>query len=352
MVPSFTECAAWLDRGAAALAGDYLGVKAGEAVLITADTSTDMEAVHAIFRAVRTLCALPSVLIFPQVPYQGALSDPYLPPSLGPAVKNCDVWIDLTFPYLAGAHVYEEAMASKRVRYLMCGDMGAAGLARLFGMVDLDPYFTAFEKLQGYVSDCVGKTVRITDPRGTDVSFELDKPGILKPRRADRPGSYLVPGSCGLFPVLESVRGTICFTAVFHEYFASLPEPLVIKVDGKIREVSGPAIHRIVLDRALKRAGNGEYGSIIHFTYGMNPAARPTGRSFIEDSRVMGNNAVGMGLPWWVPGGGENHPDGVISDQSIWIDGSQIVRDGAIIGPEPIAELTSTLVPSMNRHSG
>jgi 2,5-dihydroxypyridine 5,6-dioxygenase len=346
MTRNFTNGATHLDQGAAALVGDYMSIKKGETVLITADTETETAAVEAVFRAVRAQGATPSVMIFPQVPFQGALADPYVPATLAPAVKSCDAWIDLTFPYLAGAHAYEEAMATKQVRYLLGGDMGAAGMARLFGSVNMHEYYSIFEKLQRFVAEAVGRTVRITDPLGTDVSFELDKPGIVKPRYADKPGSYLVPGSCGLFPVLESVRGTICFTAIFHEYFASLPEPLVLKVDGKIREVSGPANHRIVLDRALRRAGNGEYGNIIHFTYGMNPAARPTGKSFIEDSRVMGNNAVGMGLPWWIPGGGENHPDGIISNQSIWIDGEQIVRDGTIVGPASIADLAPALQPA------
>ena len=337
-----------LDRGAMTLVGDYLAVKPGESVLITADTETDQEAVQAIFRAVLALGAAPSLLTIPQVPYQGGLADPYLPPTLGPAALSCDVWIDLTFPYLAGAHVYEAALATKRVRYFLGGDTGSGGIARMFGTVDLDQYFAIYGKLEQVFSDAVGKMARITDPLGTDLSFEIGKPGFLKPRRCEKPGSYLVPGSCTLFPVLESVRGKVCFTAVFHEYFSHLSEPLVVDVDGKIQKVSGPTDHRLILDRALRRAGNGEYGNIIHLTYGMNPAARLTGKSFIEDARVMGNNAVGMGLPWWVPGGGENHPDGVVSNQSIWIDGEAIVRDGVIVGPKSVADLAYTLVPAVH----
>ena len=122
---------------------------------------------------------------------------------------------------------------------------------------------------------------------------------------------------------LESVQGKVCFVSVFHEYFTELADVITLTVDGRIREVKGGGVDRLVLDRALLRAGGGQYGYLIHFTYGMNPAARRTGRSFIEDSRVIGNNAVGMGLPWWMPGGGENHPDAVLSKQSIWIDGNQ-----------------------------
>ena len=45
----------------------------------------------------------------------------------------------------------------------------------------------------------------------------------------------------------------------------------------------------------------------------------------------------------WVPGGGENHPDAVLSKQSIWLDGEPIVRDGRIVGPPRLAELAEKL---------
>lgn len=334
-----------VDRGARTLLSDYFRVKAGEQILITADTATDHAAVEAVFRAARDMGAHPSVLLMPQVPYQGGLADPYVPETLGPASRHCDVWIDLSFPYLAGSHVYEEAIKAGRTRYLLGGDMGSGGLARMFGGVDLDAYFSVLEKLQGFIGDSVGKRARITCPLGTDIEFELDKVGIPKPRFADKPGMFLVPGSCGLFPVLESVRGVMHFTAIFHEYFCKLEAPLVVTVDGKVRSVAGPTNHRLTLERALRRAGNGEFGNIIHFTYAMNPGARETAQGFIEGSRVMGNNAVGMGLPWWVPGGGENHPDGVLSSQSIWIDEVQIVDQGVIVGPPAVMEIAHRLQP-------
>src|SRR3546814_4072995 len=170
----------------------------------------------------------------------------------------------------------------------------------------LDSYFTALRPFEKSLTSHEGATVRVTDPLGSDLSFKLAKPPYEKPRRADKPGTYLVPGSCTMFPDMESVQGILRFKSVFHEYFTTLEEPLEVQVDGKIREIRGGGVDRLVLGRSLKRAGGGGYGYMIHFTYGMNPGARATGRSFIEDSRVMGNNAVGMGLPWWIPGGGEN----------------------------------------------
>ena len=88
-----------------------------------------------------------------------------------------------------------------------------------------------------------------------------------------------------------------------------------------------------MLERSLRRASGEGLGYIIHFTCGIHPAARYTGTCFLEDQRVLGYNAVGLGLPFWMPGGGENHPDAVLSKQSLWLDGEQIVKDGIIVGP-------------------
>lgn len=323
---------------------DYMGVKPGENVVITVDTDTDLAVATAVFESASLSSGSVSVIKMARLPYQGALADPYIPSSVRAAVKSCDVWIDLTFPYMAGSHAHDEATREGRARYLLGGDIGSGGLLRLFGAIDLDRYFEALRPFEKELTSGPGRQVRVTDPQGTDVTFKLAEAAYGKPRRAAEPGTYLVPGSCTMFPDLESVQGQVCFVSVFHEYFTELADVITLTVDGRIRNVKGGGVDRLVLDRALLRAGGGQYGYLIHFTYGMNPAARRTGRSFIEDSRVIGNNAVGMGLPWWMPGGGENHPDAVLSKQSIWIDGNQVVDNGLAIAPT-LREAAAALTP-------
>ncbi|MCW5745858.1 MAG: hypothetical protein KIT36_06630 [Alphaproteobacteria bacterium] len=334
-----------LAAAADVLLRDYMALQPGESVLITADTATDMTAAQAIMNAAVVAGAKPSLLVIPQLPFQGALADPYVPPALAAAASSSAVWIDLTFPYLAGAHVQDAAMKTGRVRYLLGGDMGAGGLARLFGKVDLDRYYAVHSGFDDIVNAAIGKTVRISDELGTDVSFTLAKPGFRKPRRAEGAGMFLVPGSCTMFPELDSVRGEIHVCAAFHEYYTPLSPPLVFRVEGRIRELAGGGNERRVMDRALRRAADGQYGHVIHFTHGIHPAARVTGTSFIEDMRATGNNAVGFGVPWWLPGGGENHPDAIVSMQSIWIDGRQVVDRGQIVAPPELARLSDELTP-------
>lgn len=332
-----------LRQAADVLVVDYMNVGPGEEVVISIDTASDAAAAEAIFGSVLAAGARPIVVEIPQVPFQGKLSDAFLPRTLTAATSECQVWIDLTFPYLAGSEVHDVAMKSGGVRYLLAGDLGVGGVERLFGGVDLDEYQIAFDAISAVLTRPEGQKIRITDPLGTDVTFRLGKSAYGKPRRALEPGTYLVPGSCTMFPELESVSGVIRTAAGFHEYFTPFESPVTIEVEGKIRSISGGGSDRFVLDRCLRRAGGGEYGYVIHFTLAMHPAARKTGRSFIEDTRVMGANAVGLGLPWWVPGGGENHPDVVLSDQSIWVDDRLVVEAGAAVAPDEMARAARRL---------
>jgi 2,5-dihydroxypyridine 5,6-dioxygenase len=324
---------------------DFLCVSSHDEVLITADAATDRAAVAALANAARVAGAKVGVFTIPQLPYQGSLSDPWIPQSLVAAVTECDVWLDLTFPYMGGSHAHDQAMKTKRVRSLLVADLGAAGLARLFGAVDFDALFALQNALDALIADAVGETCRFTNKKGTDVTFVIGRPATRKLRRTDQPGTYTPPGSAVLYPEPDSVRGEIVVDAAFHEYQTLLREPIRIKVDGRITEISGGGAELRVMDRALRRAGGGEYGRLIHFSHGFHPAARFTGQSFIEDIRVAGNNAIGLGIPWWEPGGGENHPDAVVTMQSMWIGDRLVVRDGEIVGPSEIVRLHEQLQP-------
>jgi 2,5-dihydroxypyridine 5,6-dioxygenase len=334
-----------LTAAAEILVRDYMAVKADEDVLITADTASDVSLAQVLTNAVARAGARPSVLTIPRLPFQGKLADPYVPRVVEGAVRGCSVWLDLTFPYLAGAQVCDEAVHRGGVRYLLGGDMGCAGLARLFGDVDLDEYYAVHKAFDELTSAAVGRPVHITDQLGSDVTFTLAKPAFTKPRRCEAPGMYFVPGSCTMFPNPDSVQGTLRVVAAFHEYFAPFVEPATLSIAGQIQDVTGGGAARAPFQRALRRAAGGAYGQVIHFTNGIHPAARVTGESFIEDMRARGNNAVGLGVPFWLPGGGENHPDAILSQQSLSIDGKRVVEDGVIVEPPALAQAAERLVP-------
>lgn len=331
-----------LAHAAEVMTREVLLIKPGETVLITADTASDMNTVDAIQNAAHRLDAKVAVLISPQLPLHGGFAEPYITEPVRSAIKSCDVWIELNWPYMAGSQAYDEALEGGRVRYYLSVGLTGEALVRLFGKSDLDTVFAVTDAFHAQLEK--GKQCRMTNSLGSDVTFTIGDPITIGLCRAEGVGCFGLPGAVAIMPQEESVRGVIKLDAIFHEYYAlTQSEPITLTVDGKIREVSGGSSEVRVLDRALRRAGGGEYGYVIHFTCGIHPAARFTGNCFVEDQRVMGNNAIGLGLPFWVPGGGENHPDAVMAKQSIWLEGEQIVKDGLIVGPPSLAELAVDL---------
>lgn len=325
---------------------DVMGVMEGEHVVITADTASDMSAITAVHAAAHRLGANAALIVMPRLPIQGALSNPYVSDPVKAAVVNCDVWIDMTWPYLAGSAPFDESMHANRARYLLGGDLGTESMIRLFSGVDLEKLFAVTEAFDGLLAANVGKRYRITNDAGTDVRFNLGNPIAMGCGRATEPGPSFVPGCVMVMPDEDTVEGRVVFDAVFHEYYTALPNKITVEVEGRVRKVSGGLAESDVLERALLRATGGiDLGRFIHFTCGFHPAARFTGESFIEDQRLSGYSACGMGQPFWDEAGGENHPDAITCRTSHWIDDELIVDRGAFVGTDELGRLARELTP-------
>ncbi|MBN9429493.1 MAG: hypothetical protein J0H09_23605 [Burkholderiales bacterium] len=334
-----------LARAADCLVREQFCVSAGESVLITADSSVEHRLIDALVQAVLRCAGKPLVALAPTLPFQGGLSDPYVGDSLGAAVVASDVWLDLCFPYHAGSKIHDAAMQARRCRYGLVSLSSAASLERLYGAVDFPALLDFNIAFMEFVAAAAGQTARFTCPAGTDVSFMLDEVKLKRARCCDKPGMDTVPGAQSLYPVRDSVHGRIVIQALFDESYRRLRTPITIRSAGRISAIEGGAPEDIAsFDRALRRAsGQGNLGTFIHFTYGFHPAARLTGEQFIEDIRLPGTNAIGMGLPWWEAGGGENHPDGVVLDQSLWIGDVQVLDQGRFIGPPSLTALHAAM---------
>lgn len=335
-----------LARAADCLVKQQFAVRSGESVLLTADSSVDHALIDAVVQAVARCGAKPLVALAPQLPFQGGLSDPYVGDSIGAAVVASDVWLDFCFPYHAGSRIHDAAMRAGRCRYGLISLSRADSLERLYGTVDFDALLDFNIAFMEFVASAAGESVRFSCPLGTDVSFVLDEVKLKRSRACDKPGMDTVPGAQSLYPTKNSVRGRIVIQALFDENYRRLRKPISIHADGVITGIEGAAPEdHASFERALKRAsGEGGLGTFVHFTYGFHPSARFSGEQFIEDIRLPGTNAIGMGLPWWEAGGGENHPDGVVLDQSLWIGDVQVLEQGHFKGPAALADLHTKLV--------
>jgi len=324
---------------------DYMRLKPGEQVIVTADTSSDAAAVASVMNAARVLGGIVATLTMPRLPFQGKLADPYIPSCAVAAIQQSDVWIDFTFPYISGSDAHARVLAGDRTRSINILDLGVSGIARLFAHTDFDQLFALQIALDRFIAKAEGKSCRIANCAGTDVSFVLAQQKAGKRRHQDVPGTTAPPGSVVMLPNPATVQGTIVVNALFHEWYTPLRQPMRIEIDGEIRGIEGGDEQAFVFERSLRRASNGGLGSVIHFSHGFHPAARFTGQSFNEDIRVRGNDAIGFGTAWWEPGGGENHPDAVCIRHSVWIDGLQIIDRGTVVGPADLAMLDQSLAP-------
>lgn len=339
----------YLTQAAHALVREHFDVKAGESVLITADTGTETALIDAVFGAVTAAGGRPMVALIPQLPFQGALADPYITDSLAAAAEASDAWFDFCFPYMAGSKMQDRAMKAGRSRYCLLATAGAESFGRLYGGVEFSKLMDFQIAVSDFVASKAGKEARFTCPLGSDIRFTMGEVKLKRHRVANVPGMHTVPGAQNLYPVMETVKGRVVLQALFDEIYRPLRRPITLEVDGRIQGFSGAAAEdQGRLERSLRRAsgtGNTNYGFCIHFTLGFHPGTRMTGQHFVEDIRLPGTNAIGMGLPWWEAGGGENHPDGVIFDQSLWIDGEQVLDGGKLIGPAPLVAAYAPLQP-------
>jgi len=332
-------------RAADCLVRDQFCVAGGESVLLTADSTVDHALVDAVVHAVVRQGGKPLVALAPSLPFQGGLSDPYVGDSLAAAVVASDVWLDFCFPYHAGSKIHNAAMQGNRCRYGLIALSSADSLARLYGAVDFPALLDFNIAFMEFVAEAAGQPARFTCPAGTDVSFVLDEVKLKRSRSCNKPGTDTVPGAQSLYPVKDSVRGRIVIQALFDEGYRRLRKPITIRAEGRITGIEGAAPEDAAsFERALRRAsGEGNLGTFVHFTYGFHPAARLTGMQFVEDIRLPGTNAIGMGLPWWEAGGGENHPDGVVLDQSLWIGETQVLDQGRFVGPSALQPLHAAM---------
>jgi hypothetical protein len=325
-------------RGANVLITDHLSVKPGENVLITTDTQSDPMVGPIIFNAAMQAGARPMLATINQLPLQGKLADPHLPDSLRAAMVSSDCWIDLTHPYIAGSQAQDDALKAGRTRCMVAGGMDCAALARLYGIVPLDALYELQREFDHLVA-AIGRQDLPADRRPGHRRDVRARQGHRHQAAPCGEGGLRVfaAGICRDVSGLPSVRGRIVIVAAMHEWYGPLQRPLTLEVDGRIKRIVEDGPEAQVLDRALRRAGGGEYGHVIHFSYGLHPATRYRGTCFVEDIRTTGASAIGFGRPWWEPGGGENHPDGLVLRQNLWIDGVQILKTGVVIAPAAIA---------------
>lgn len=333
-----------LAEAAYKLVKDVLKVVEGEEVVITVDTESDLRVAEATAQAAKVLGAKPLIALYPTPPSVGKAADSFIPcNSLIGLLTSCDVWVEYNKSWLLYSTPYERAMEGGSLRYMCLVGMDTDMLVRNVGRVDV-PLLLEFQRKLSEVTGRL-RTVRVTTPAGTDLTFENDpsRP-VLTEGDVNGPGEYMLFGQVDWAPIEESINGTLVFDGSVWppKELGLLEKPIKLEVkDGKVVDIKGGR-EALIFERWLKSFNDEKMLNIAHISYGCNPGAKLTG-NILEDERVWGVVEFGLGSqsPTFKGklGLASSHTDGVCLNPTLEGDGVKILKDGEYVHPElePIA---------------
>lgn len=330
-----------LHKAALILVQDMFRLKAGETIVITADTGSDQRVVQAVASAAHTVGAIPMVITLTSPLGVGKAADPLLPVNaLTAALCEADAWVEFNKQWLLYSTPFERAMAqNKRLRYMCLVEMTVDMMVRLLGRIDAPLLSTFMHKVVDLTQ--AATDMRITTPAGNDLSFTLlpqERTVSCDDGLSDTPGMHFLGGQITFVPDFDSINGKLVFDGTIAPPCGFLKEPVVLDVEhGRVVRISGGR-QAAELRRWLESFADPNMFRLAHGCYGFNPGARLCG-NVLEDERIWGCTEWGLGYlsPVDAPPDGiqaKSHMDGICLNSSVWLDGVQILHEGVVVHPE------------------
>lgn len=330
-----------LQNAADKLVKEIFGVTAGETVVITADTCSDMDVIDAVASSVVAAQAKPMVITLKTPAGVGKAADPDLPiEALSAALTKADVWIEFNHQWLLYSTPFTIAeQNNKKMRYMCLVDFDPEVMHRVIGQVNcasLKEFMLATRELHKKSS-----RMKVTTPAGTDVKFELDQNHYMTCDYGDAtvPGIHMVPGQLNVVPKFGSINGRIVFDGTITPPLGRrVTEPVTLVVENSvITKVEGGA-DAVEYEKWLKSFDDEGMLKMAHIAYGFNPGATLTG-NVVEDERVWGCTEWGIGFvsDFDAPPNGQDaksHSDGICLSASVWLDDQPLMLDGKIVHEE------------------
>jgi 2,5-dihydroxypyridine 5,6-dioxygenase len=344
-LPEFLELE--LAKAADFLVRDSLKIKRNENLLITIDTETDFRSAAAAARAAQALDAKVAVIWHSTPPGFGKATDPYLPEPVKAAIPKADAWIEFNNQWLLYSTPWEEAIKSKKVRYLCLGGIDVERLVRCVGKVNwelLNPFLTKVAEMTHNADK-----VRITNRAGNDISFRMNhRPVVAETMDCSVPNvcgahAHFLGGQIIWAPEEETINGQIVFDGALagggEAYFGTLRTPVKLEIkNGKIVQISGGDEAKIY-ETWLAKLNDPNMYRLAHVCYGFNPGAKLTGVT-VEDERVWGCTEWGIGYQSWyyngkgTPVSAISHVDGICLNCTVTLDAVEVTREGRVVHPE------------------
>ena len=317
------------------LVRDFMLVKEGENVVITADTSADFRVVEAVAGAAYSVGANPVIIHYPTS--GKAYEEPIRP--VADAVEHADVWIELAYYCSMHTPCFRKAMENG-ARFTCLNGMDVIMLVNTVGRVDYDVLIEFGE----YLTDKVHRSneVIVTDKNGTNlVGYNQGRGVKHSGQRATKKGyPVMLGGQVSWCPVEETINGKLIFdSALFPpDTLGLLNSNVELTLEkGVVTKIEGGK-DAAIFEKWLNKFNDPNMFRLAHYSIGFNPGVtKPTGR-IVEDERIFGCIEMGigsqgaslMGACWDAAA----HTDGIVSKPTILLDGYKLEENGIYVDPE------------------
>jgi len=306
--------------------------RAGDHIVIAADTGTDPDVRDAIVEAANRY-GLEHELLSP-----APVSSPNAEPDAetAAAFERADLLVLVPSVPISHTKAVTNAVASG-ARILVMDGATIEMLAIGGGAADYERMHGLGLVLERLWND--GEHVRVESAEGTD--FESDIRGRLSWRWDghtfgadwyDLTGCAMPDGEVGLAPLEGSAQGAVVWDASVHS-LGLLREPVRLTVvDGWVTKIEGGE-QAAQLDAHLASLDDpNAYYCPAEIAIGINEVARITG-SMREDKKALGTVHIAVGTNSDIGGtiSARTHIDGLLRRPSLWIDGRQIIDSGNLL---------------------
>ena len=317
------------------LVRDFMLVKEGENVVITADTSADFRVVEAVAGAACAVGANPVVVHYPTSgkPFE----EPIRP--VADAVEHADVWIELAYYCSMHTPCFQKAL-SNGARFTCLNGMDVIMLVNTVGRVNYDVLIEFGEYLTQKVQDA--NEVIVLDKNGTNLTaYNQGRRVKHSGQRATKKGyPVMLGGQVSWCPVEETINGTLIFDAALFppSSIGLLQNNVELTLEqGRVTKIKGGKEAEI-FEKWLASFQDPNMYRLAHYSLGFNPGViKPTGR-IVEDERLYGCIEMGIGSQgaslmgaFW---DAASHTDGIVSKPTVILDGKKLEEDGVYMDPE------------------
>jgi len=327
---------------------EVMSVKPGETVVVYSDTASDDVVVRAMASGAMALGAKPIVIKMPTDPKFFA----DFPKPVRQLLNAADVVVELGGgSVILYTPTYYEMRKAGRARYTCLTSLTSDVFVGAVGRIDIEKTIRLGERLVELTNS--SKEIHVISPAGTDITARnkgtkaWQQGGIAR----NRGDVVMLLGQVGWCPLEETVNGKVAIDGSINSPKMTIPkQPVILTVEkGLITNVEGGP-EAVAFRNWLASYKNRNMYRIAHFTYGINPGVLElTGRVMTTDERLFGGFLFGFGHQGDITGGkgykAPSHSDMIVLNPSVWLDGTQIEKNGRWVDQDLVVLSRDLKVP-------